>query len=408
MHLNDCDYFVNPLAQYRPYGESERAILSLARGREAAAEITTWPGYRETPLVWLDGLARRLGVAAVAYKDEGKRFAPGSFKALGGAYAVCRLLLDRIRAAQPGAIPVSADLISRRFAPVTEAVTVTCATDGNHGRSVAWGAQLFGCRAVIYIHETVSAGREAAIAGFGAKVVRVPGVYEDALRAADQAAAANGWAVISDTAYPGCMQTPAIVMQGYTVMVEEALRQWRQRENIPPSHSFVQAGVGGLAAAVAAHLWESLGSARPRFVVVEPVRADCAFQTAKAGRPTPASGDLDTLCAGLACGEVSLLAWEILKGGADVFLTVPDAAVATAMRTLADGADGDPPVVAGESAPAGLAGLIAAAGRPEARTALRLDRDSRVLLFGSEGATDPELFARIVGRSADTIVPAAA
>ena len=210
---------------------------------------------------------------------------------------------------------------------------MTCATDGNHGRSVAWGAQTFGCRCVIYVHETVSEGRCRAIAAYGAEVRRVAGTYDDAVRRAAADAAAQGWTVVSDTSYEGYTDVPRDVMQGYSLMVEEALAQAATL----PSHVFVQGGVGGLAAGVCSYLWERYGAARPRFVVVEPDKADCLYRSAVAGRPTPAEGALDTIMAGLACGEVSILAWRILEQGTDAFMTIGDDAAADCMRLLADG-----------------------------------------------------------------------
>ncbi|HEX2117036.1 MAG TPA: diaminopropionate ammonia-lyase, partial [Alphaproteobacteria bacterium] len=330
----------------------------------------------------------------LGYKDESGRFGLGSFKALGGAYAVLRQLQARL-----GGIS-STELRSGQHRASTAAVTVTCATDGNHGRSVAWGAQLFGCRCVIYIHEKVSQGRADAIARYGAQVRRVPGTYDDAVRQAARDADANGWIVVSDTSYPGYTEIPRDVMQGYTVMMDEALAQW---PGAAPTHVFIQAGVGGLAAAVCGHLWETLREKRPRVVVVEPERAACLFESAAQGRAASIHGALDTMMAGLACGETSILAWEILEEGASDFLTVAEEAAATCMRLLADGVDGDPPVVAGESAVAGLAGLLGAAARPALARALGLDASSRVLLFGSEGDTDPALYEKIVGRSAHAV-----
>jgi diaminopropionate ammonia-lyase len=359
-------------------------ILGGARFRQAWEAITAWPGYAPTPLHRLDGLARAAGLGALLYKDEGGRFGLGSFKALGGAYAVSRVLQD---------------------APDKRSVTVACATDGNHGRSVAWGARTFGCGCVIYIHETVSVAREQAIAGYGAEVRRVPGTYDDAVRRADADARANGWTIVSDTSYPGYEDIPRDVMQGYAVMVEEALRDLATEER--PTHVFVQGGVGGLAAAVCAHLAERLGAERPRLVVVEPDRADCLFRSAAAGELTAAPGDLDTVMAGLACGEPSLLAWRILDPGADAFMTIADEAALQAMRLLAEGAGGDRPVVAGESAVAGLVGAIQAAADEAMRKNLELGPQSRVLVFGTEGATDPELYASIVGRAAAEVAAGA-
>lgn len=387
------------------YPENLKPILSLAAHAEAMDEIAQWPGYAPTPLVSLAGLARAAGLGAIHYKHEAGRFGLGSFKALGGAYAVLRLLKKEILA-RTGQQASSRDLLEGRFRELVADITVSCATDGNHGRSVAWGAQMFGCRCVIYIHATVSEGRRAAIARYGADVVRTAGNYDDAVRTAAADARAHGRFVVSDTSYPGYTDVPRDVMQGYSVMVEEALRQWP--EAAPPSHVFIQGGVGGLAAAVCAHLWERLGKARGRFVVVEPDKAACLFESARAGHPVAVHGELDTLMAGLACGEVSLIAWEVLAAGAADFLTVPDDAAVSCMRLLADAPYGDPPLAAGESAVAGLAGLLMAAARPQLAATLGLGPDSRVLLIGSEGATDPELYAQLVGRSAEQIEGVAA
>ncbi|THF62238.1 diaminopropionate ammonia-lyase [Pseudothauera rhizosphaerae] len=382
------------------YPDRLKPVLSLAAHAEAMTEIADWPGYAPTPLVALSGLARAAGLGAIHYKHEAGRFGLGSFKALGGAYAVLRLLKKEILR-RTGQQATSRDLLAGRFRDVAADITVTCATDGNHGRSVAWGAQVFGCRCVIYIHATVSEGRRAAIARYGAEVVRTAGNYDDAVRAADAAAKEHGRFVVSDTSYPGYTDVPRDVMQGYSVMVEEALRQWP--EAAPPTHVFVQGGVGGLAAAVCAQMWERLGDGRGRFVVVEPDKAACLYESARAGRPVAVHGDLDTLMAGLACGEVSLIAWDVLEAGAADFLTVPDEAAVACMRLLADAPCGDTPIAAGESAVAGLAGLLMAASRPDVAAALGLGPDCRVLLFGSEGATDPALYEQLVGRAAEGV-----
>jgi diaminopropionate ammonia-lyase len=302
----------------------------------------------------------------------------------------------RLLQRQIGPEATSEALRAGEHAEAARAIAVASATDGNHGRSVAWGAQMFGCRAVIYIHEHVSEARERAIAGFGAEVRRVPGTYDDSVRICAGEAARNGWHVISDTSYDGYMQVPAEVMQGYTVMVGEAAEQLGPER---PSHIFVQGGVGGLAAAVASHFWQLHGPERPWIVVVEPERADCLYQSALAGPPASAKGDLDTIMAGLACGEISPLAWTVLAEGADAFMTVPDVMAAVAMRALADRES----LVGGESGIAGLAGLLAAVADLELYRAIRLQADSRVLLFGSEGDTDPELYRRLVGRGADEV-----
>jgi diaminopropionate ammonia-lyase len=393
--------FANPRAAHdAPYAADGRAaILSLAALACAKREIMAWPGYKPTPLHLLPKLAARVGIDAILYKDEAERFGLGSFKALGGAYAVFKLLRKSIRE-QKNATASSLDLTSGRYADLTSRITVTCATDGNHGRSVAWGAHTFGCRCVIYIPETVSVGRCQAIAAYGAEIRRFTGTYDDGVRRAAVDAAAQGWMVVSDTAYEGYTDVPRDVMQGYSLMVEEALRQ----TSAVPSHVFVQGGVGGLAAGLCSYLWERYGAARPYFVIVEPEKADCFYRSAVAGRPTPAEGALDTIMAGLACGEVSPLAWRILETGADAFMTIDDEAAVDCMRLLAAGRFGDDPVVAGESAVAGLAGLLVASADADARARLDLHPDSRVLVFGTEGATDPEVYRSIVGRRPDEVV----
>ena len=358
------------------YPDALKPILSLAAEEEARREIASWTGYAPTPLRDLPALARELGLATISFKEEQHRFGLRSFKALGGAYAVKKL------AAAPGGPPAA----------------VCCATDGNHGRSVAWGAREAGLRCVIYIHEGVSEGRAQAIRGFGAEVRRVPGNYDDSVRIAAADAAREGWTVVSDTSWEGYQDIPRDVMQGYGVMVGEAISQGGG-EASPPTHVFVQGGVGGIAAATVAHLWERFGAARPRVVVVEPDKADCLTRSAEAGRVVHLSGDLDTIMAGLSCGEPSPLAWAVLDPGADAFMAIADASIAPAMRLLA--ADG---IVGGESGVAGLAALLVAAGDAAMRAALGLDASSRVLLFGTEGATDPALYEELVGESAERVM----
>lgn len=371
------------------HGTPGVVVLPEGGFRRAAAEIRSWPGHAETPLHALPELAASAGVAALHYKDEGSRFGLGSFKALGGAYAVARLLvaeLSRRGVAQAASV---AELIDGSHAEATAAITVTCATDGNHGRSVAWGARRFGARCVIFVHEHVSQGRRDAIAAYGAEIRVVPGHYDDAVREAASVAEREGWFVVSDTSWPGYTEVPRDVMQGYRLMAEEALAALPA----PPSHVFIQGGVGGVAAAVSVQLRARFGEA-PRLVVVEPERAACLLASAEAGRAVAVPGALDTLMAGLACGEPSLLAWQELERAAFAFMAVSDDSAVDVMRLLARH---DPPITAGESAVAGLAGLLLAAADPAARAALGLDGGSRVLLFGTEGATDPALYARLVG-----------
>ncbi len=404
-----CRHEVNRLASKNAaFGGRAEEILGAAAFGEAQREITAWPGYAPTPLVPLAGLAGALGLGEVHYKDEGQRFGLKSFKALGGAYAVLRVL-GRELAGRDIRIAGVAELLSGDHRSAMDGITVCCATDGNHGRSVAWAAQMFGCGCVVYLHEGVSAGRESEIAAYGAHIRRVPGSYDDSVRVTADEAAAQGWFVVSDTSWEGYEEVPAWVMQGYMVMADEIARQWPGADETPekaPSHLFIQGGVGGLAAGVAGHFWRLWGAARPRTVVVEPERADCIARSMRAGKPAPVPGDVETFMACLAAAEMSPLAWEILRDSADEALIIPDASAAETMRILADGVDGDRPIVAGESGAAAAAALIAACGNGATRETLGLGAEARVLVIGSEGATDTEIYRHVVGRTPQEVAGA--
>ena len=389
----------NPgLDRNAPYGPAEQWVLNRTRHREVLREIRSWPGYRATPLKDLPHIAQRAGIRRLWYKDEADRFGLGSFKALGGAYGVLRVIqgeVERLTGARGGeTVPTGREIMGGAHRELASAITVTCATDGNHGRSVAWGSgtDMFGCQCKIYLPAAVSAPREAAIAAYGADVVRTDSEYDEAVRQSQRDARQHGWFVVSDTSYPAYVNIPRDVMQGYTVMVAEILEQLPANDR--PSHIFLQGGVGGLAAAFVAHLWETQGPARPITVIVEPHRADCLFKSAAAGRPTTITDVHGTIMAGLACGEVSLLAWYVLERGADAFLTIDDDAARWAMRLLARE---DVPVVAGESGAAGLAGLLSLADDPVSRDTIDLDPSSSVLVIGTEGATDRERYDAIIG-----------
>lgn len=376
-------YYLNPRAlRETPYGPEQSAILNAEAHRDAFREISSWEGYEPTPLRELPELARRLGIGTLWYKDEGSRLGLGSFKALGGSYGVFRVL-RRILEEEGFRISSSQDLRRLPNAEALSGVTVTCASAGNHGRAVARGAQMFGCRAVIFLPRDTAEARVEGIRSLGAEVIFADGDYDDAVTEAALAAEDRGWHVVSDTAYLGYEDVPRYIMQGYTVMAREALEQMPQPG---PTHCFLQGGVGGLAAAVTAHFWESAGPGkRPFITVVEPAEADCLLESALAGRWTPSRGSLLTAMSCLACRNPSTLAWPILDRGADAFLTIPDYAAHDMVRLLAAGAGGDPPIRTQSSGAAGLAGLAAATTEPTLSEPLGLGEDSRVLVFGSEG-----------------------
>ena len=369
-------------------GSNRTVLLSDAGFQRARAEITAWDGYELTPLHDLPAFARQAGLEGILLKDEATRFGLGSFKALGGAYAVAWVLAAEL--ARRGVAPEarSADLARGVFRHATQGITVACATDGNHGRAVAWGAQRFHCNCVIFVHESVSQGRVDAIARYGAQVCRVPGTYDDAVREVARQADANGWFIVSDTSWDGYTDVPRQIMQGYRLMADEAADQWHGDR---PTHVFVQGGVGGAAAAVSVQM-RARFQPPPALIVVEPDRAACLLASAELGQPASVPGNLDTLMAGLACGEPSVLAWQELNHAAAAFMAIPDAAAVACMRLLAGHG-----IVGGESGVAGLAGCRLAAADPAAREVLGLDASSRVLAFNTEGATDPALYDRLVG-----------
>jgi diaminopropionate ammonia-lyase len=316
--------------------------------------VRSWGAVPATPMRSLGAMAQDLGLASVHLKDESGRLGLGSFKALGGSYAVMRL----------------------SGTANDNAVTFACATDGNHGKSVAAGARNVGSKAVIFMHSGVKPERVRAVEALGAQVIMVPGTYDDSVREAARVSHENGWQVISDTSWEGYEQIPLWVMQGYTVMLEEA----REQMSAPPTHVFVQAGVGGLAASVAAYFSLLPGVQRPFLTVVEPERAACVFESARTGKAATVAADDPTVMALLECYEASPVAWRILARTADAFMTISDEEATEAMAWLA------PETSTSESGSAGLAGLIAVAKSEDHRQQLRLTADSRVMVINTEGA----------------------
>lgn len=379
-------------------------VLSPEMMAAARAEIREWPGYRPSPLRRLDVLEGALGLSGLWYKDESTRFGLDSFKALGGSYAVLELAARTVER-ETGRRPPLSEIRSGAHKDALKALTVVSATDGNHGRSVAWGAQMAGARCRIYIHRHVSEGREAALAALGAEVVRVEGDYDHSVRQCAEEAAANGWSIVSDTSYEGYRDLPRYVMAGYTVMAGEAIEQLQAAGAPAPTHLVVQAGVGGVAAAMLARFWAEFGAERPRLIVVEPERAACLIASAETGEAASVAIAEETVMAGLSCGETSHLAWDILSRGADDFVVIGEEGVAAMMKQLADGRAGGGAITAGESAVPGLLALIALARAPKAAAACGLGPESRVLCFGCEGATDRAIYdAMLADPAAETDV----
>ncbi len=381
------------------YGAHLDRVLPQSGFDAAYAEISNWPGYAPTPLIALPGLAAEFGIGELIYKEERHRFGLNSFKALGGAYAVMRVLAAELKRRGVKEAITSKDLASERWRDLTKDITVASATDGNHGRSVAWGARAFGCRCVIYIHETVSDARRDAIASYGADVHRISGGYDDSVRHTFAQAEANGWFVVQDTATSRYENVPRDITSGYAVIAREVMAQASR----PPTHVFAPAGVGGLASGLLAQFWIILHS-RPFFIVLEPTRADCVYRSIERGIRTDVGITDETVMAGLSCGEVSTIAWPVLHEGADAAMAIDDRFALEGMRRFANPVAGDPALVAGECSGGGLGALLALHDRPDLCTQLRVDQSSRVLLIGTEGDTDAGIYKQVVGKSANEVL----
>ena len=406
MNPYQTNLFINPRAHPPPdYGPVQKALLNQDAFANVEAEVTNLPGYQPTPLIVLNGLASASGVGALWCKHEGYRFEVGSFKPTGPVYAMLSVLKGEIRKTTGVETVTTRDLIDRKYESVTQEIVVSAATSGNHGRALAWGARMFGCRCAIYMNEGVSAGREEAIAAYGAEVVRVPGNYDRAVQRSFADAEKLGYFVVSDdksTEYPHISRE---IMQGYAMVAAEIVQQFMG--NQPPTHVFVPGGGGRFAGATCGHLWERYASKHPRVVVVEPTTSACLYHSAIENRAATVSGDGRSVMDGLVVESASSQAWEILKGGAFAFLTIPDEAAVDAIRQAATGVDGDSSVVIGETGIAGWAGFLAATCDENLRQQLGFNCNSRVVIIATEGATDPEVYRNLVGVSPEAVLAGA-
>lgn len=374
------------------YGPALQAVLNQQAFGLAKSEISSWSGYEPTPLVPLLGMARAHGVASVVCKHEGSRFGIGSFKPTGPTYAMLRVLKAAVQ--KVVGEPVStADLVARRYEEITRSVIVSAPTSGNHGRALAWGAQIFGCQAVLYMNDGVSAGREAAIAAYGGQVVRVPGAYEDVVQRLHADAAAHGHIIVGDGGTPAYPHVPRDIMQGYALVADELIEQ---SGDTPPTHLFVPGGGGILAAACCAQVWDRLGAARPKVVVVEPETSCCLQASAQAGQAmqVPAA---TSVMDGLVVEKPSADAWPMLELGAFAFLAVPDTAAVAAMRQAALPDGKDPALVIGDTGAAAWAGFVTASQDSAMRNQLGLGDESQVAFVATEGATDPAVYVELTG-----------
>lgn len=364
------------------------------------------PGYQMSPLMSLPNLASVFGVGGIWVKDEASRLELNSFKVLGGSFALYRFIQNRLNILDKDMNYEY--LISKEVKDLLGDITFASATDGNHGRGIAWAAQKLGHKCVIYVHKDTSKRRIDAIKSYGATVKVIDGNYDDAVRQIVVDAKKHGWEIISDTSWEGYRQVPTWIMQGYSTMMAEIQEQFSGQGISRPTHVFVQAGVGALAAAVIGFYHSLCKEKAPKCIVVEPDNAACLFKSAREDDGTPHSvgGDLNTIMAGLACGEPSEIAWSVLKDTVDAFVSVPDYIAARGMRMYATPLKGDPFIVSGESGAVTLGALVSILkenGAEELRDFLQIDDSSQILLINTEGNTDPVLFRQIIWEGSNPV-----
>lgn len=385
------------LASAKTYGYSSACI--------ARSFHRTFPEYSPTPLVSLPSLSSELHIRALYVKDESRRFGLNAFKVLGGSFAIGNYI-SRLLGKDISSMTFS-DMISPEAAAVLGQQTFITATDGNHGRGVAWTAKRIGQASVVYMPKGTAQERLDNILALGSDAMITDLSYDDAVRKAAKDAAAHGWVLIQDTSTDGYQDVPRHIMQGYTTMALEAVEQLN---GIIPTHVFLQAGVGSMAGAVSAFLADYYREKKPLITIVEPLSADCLYQTAAAndGSLHPVTGEMNTIMAGLACGEPCGEAWELLDQFSDFYLAVPDSFAVSGMTRLAHPLGEDPLIVSGESGAAGVGTLTelltASGGYSDIVRGLRLSKDSIVLCISTEGATDRKNYEQITGLSSEKVI----
>ena len=335
---------------------------------DAFNSISKWEGYSPTPLVKLNKLTKELNLKNIFYKDENKRFNLKSFKALGGAYAV------------------------EKVTKGNKEIVVATATAGNHGRSVAWGAKRLGLKCKIFISEFVSDARGQAMSNLGAEVIKVKGNYEKSLMECIQQSTKNNWQIVQDVAWENYLLVPKYTMAGYSVMMKEISSEVKDKEI---THVILQAGVGGMAAAMIAGIARYLNNI-PIIIVVEPDSAACVLESIKKGKIEKIDIKRESLMGGMSCGEVSLVPWEILKNSVKYCISLPDDDIAKTMRLLGNGNFSNDKIIAGENSAPGVISLIASCEDEKIKEKMKLNKDSNILLIGCEGDTDQEMYQKLI------------
>lgn len=357
-------------------------------------------GYKKTPLVKLDNLAKKLGVKNVFVKDESYRYGLNAFKGLGGLYAIFRIVCDKLNL-DPSSTTFE-DLQSEEIKSKLKDMVFVTATDGNHGKGVAWAANKLGCKSVVFMPKGSVLARAKAIESMGNSTITITDLnYDDAVRKASSLADEKGWYLVQDTAWDGYEDVPNFISQGYTIMAKEALDELNELGIEKPTHLFLQAGVGSMAGSVLGYMVNRFDKKPPITTIVEPATVACIYKSALAddSKPHAVTGDLQTIMAGLNCGEPNTATWPILRDYASFYAACPDYVTARGMRVLASPIKNDKKVISGESGAVGMGLLSMLMEKDEfvdIRKDMNLDENSTVLIFSTEGNTDPKGYDEIV------------
>ncbi|GAB7228661.1 diaminopropionate ammonia-lyase [Vibrio rotiferianus] len=371
-------------------------LFSVEQAKQARAFHSQIDGYQPTPLVSLPALAKQLGVKAILVKDESKRFGLNAFKVLGGSYALGRQLAKHLNV---DIAEIDLKTVSSKLeAPLTFAT----ATAGNHGTGVAWAAREMGQQAVVYMPKGSPQASVDRIRGLGAECIVTEVNYDDTVRLANDTAQANGWMLVQDTAWDGYEEIPTWISQGYMTMADEAVEQVEQLGFDAPSHVILQAGVGAMAGGVLGYLADRLDPTKFDTIIAEPKAADCIYRsgTSEAGNMVNVTGDLRSIMAGLACGEPNPVTWPILRDCSRYFIAVEDNVSATGMRMYGNPLAGDQAITSGESGAITLGALNEIVKH---NGNVGLSEESVVLLFSTEGDTNPERYRQIVWEGAFSV-----
>lgn len=388
-------YYINH-SRFKQKPTANLASFSQAELHKAWQFHRSIPEYAPTPLYHLPALAKSLNVGQIYLKDESQRFGLKAFKALGGAYAMACHIAEEL-GKDISELPYNV-MVSNEVREQLNGITFATTTDGNHGRGVAWMARQLKQKSVVYMPKGSSHERLDAILNEGATAEIVDMNYDDAVRMTAEMARKYSWVVVQDTAWAGYEKIPQWIMQGYSTLMFEALSQLHE---VKPTHVFVQAGVGSFAGMVQGMLTALYGEDRPKVIIAEAQIADCLYRSAVAENEEAISvgGDLQTVMAGLACGEANIAGWQLLRDYADAFFSCPDFVATRGMRILGNPLPTDPPIVSGESGAVTtglLSILMQSQNYADVRNRLELNENSRILLISTEGDTDIQRYRDIV------------